>query len=313
MTKLITVENDQTDKGSYYCDQLESGNILFFPKVPFSFPQEDIDFLLEQRQTGNTSRKNIAYKPHIDKVTNVVSTSSSKIDQDRLLEIMRNYTHNVNAYISQLLSPYASSCRLDYSSFRPFQEKGRNLRMSARNDLLHIDAFPSRPMHGTRILRFFTNINPDEPRRWVTSDSFDVLAEKFAGKDIAFPKRYKSSMSANFLRTMKRFSKWAGLPVVLRSPYDEFMLRFHHFLKANEDFQNNCEKFHWEFPPGSCWAVFTDLVTHAALEGKYALEQTLLIPKSAQLNPEKSPLSVLERLSGEIMVDPVFAGPKLSR
>jgi hypothetical protein len=50
--------------------------------------------------------------------------------------------------------------------------------------------------------------------------------------------------------------------------------------------------------------VFTDQVSHAALAGQYALEQTFLIPQHALLCPEKSPASVLERLSGRNLVDP---------
>ena len=32
-----------------YCKELENGNILFFPKIPFKFPAEDVDFLLKQK------------------------------------------------------------------------------------------------------------------------------------------------------------------------------------------------------------------------------------------------------------------------
>jgi hypothetical protein len=96
--------------------------------------------------------------------------------------------------------------------------------------------------------------------------------------------------------------------IPLRSPYDDFMLRMHHFLKENEQFQKNCPKDYWEFPPGSCWVVFTDQVSHAALSGQYALEQTFRIPYKALLLPEMAPVSVLERLTGGNMIDLKFAG-----
>jgi len=41
--------------------------------------------------------------------------------------------------------------------------------------LLHIDAFPSRPMHGRRILRFFANVAPDAPRHWRVGEPFEIL------------------------------------------------------------------------------------------------------------------------------------------
>jgi hypothetical protein len=39
-------------------------------------------------------------------------------------------------------------------------------------------------------------------------------------------------------------------------------------------------------------------VSHAVLEGQYALEQTFLVSRAAMVEPEKSPVSILERLAG---------------
>jgi hypothetical protein len=306
MAKLIKIDDLHQLSPVKYCEALEEGNILFFSKIPFSFPEEDIAFLLTQKQSEARNRKNIAYKPESRRITNFVQSSPE--EGAKLLEVMQKYSESVTDFLSKLLFPYASSWKLDYASFRPFQEKGRKLRLRARNDLLHTDAFPTRPMHGSRILRFFTNINPKEGRKWMTSESFAELAKKYGGKEgIPFPKSFSSSLGGRLKRFMKKTAKKAGLPVVLRSPYDDFMMRFHNYLKENEEFQKNCLKDHWEFPPGSCWAVFTDQVSHAALAGQYALEQTILVPKHALLNPEKSPASVLEILAGEPMIDHVFS------
>ena len=82
------------------------------------------------------------------------------------------------------------------------------------------------------------------------------------------------------------------------------MLELHNFLKENREFQESCPKDHWDFPPRSCWAVFTDQVSHAALSGQYALEQTIIVPRQALLRPECAPVSILERLSERNMVLP---------
>lgn len=275
-----------------YCQALEEANILFFPEIPFLFPQEEIDFLLQQKQGVSKSRKNIAYKPKEDRITNhdVKDPKSA----EKMREILRNYSHRVTHFLSHILSPYAPQWKVDYASFRPFQEKGRSLRTRARNDLLHVDAFPTRPLYGDRILRFFTNINPIESRRWLTSLPFEELAAKYAGEHgVPFPKRATGSWLEGFERKMKQ---WLHLP--MRSPYDNFMLRMHNFLKENGDFQADCDKEHWDFPPRSCWVVFTDQVSHAALSGQYALEQTILVPREALLRPERAPVSVLEQLCG---------------
>lgn len=307
MTQLINVKPDDfgsKEKEFFFCSELEKGNILFFPKIPFPFPQEGIEFLLSQKQGSSKGRKNIAYKPQLDCVTN--HTASTPEEEEQMRAVLRNYSAQVEQFLSVLLSPYATRWKLDYASFRPFQEKGRKLRLRARNDLLHIDAFPTRPMHGTRIFRFFTNINPTEGRRWITSKPFGELAQEFAGR-VPLPKSCSHSLGHRLERKMKEFIASAGVKIALRSPYDRFMLRMHHFLKENEEFQKHCPKSHWEFPPGSCWAVFTDQVSHAALSGQYALEQTILIPNRAMLCPEMSPVSILERLTNGNMIDPSYA------
>ena len=309
MAKKIVVEDREwlkMENRLKYCEELEKGNILFFSDIPFHFSQEEIDFLLRQRQGKSKGRKNIAYKPQIDKITN--HDASDPENAKKLHEVLRNYSRRATDFLSILAAPYAQDWKHDYASFRPFQEKGRRMRLRARNDLLHVDAFPTRPMHGARILRFFTNINPVEGRRWITSEPFGELTKKYGGeKGVPFPKSVGYSWKDRLARKMKKGLRKAGFKVPLRSPYDHFMLNMHHFLKENGEFQKNGPKDHWEFPPRSCWAVFTDMVSHAALSGQYALEQTFLVPRNALLRPEESPVSILERLSGRPMVDCEFA------
>jgi len=295
MTQKIVISADEWKNPGNRCkyaSELEAGNLLFFSQIPFAFPVEDIAFLLQQKQGSSSARKNIAYKPVTDRITN--HETKDPVASEQLHQVLRRFSRRAVDFLSLLLAPYAAHWKLDYASFRPFQEKGRDLRLRARNDLLHVDAFPTRPMHGSRILRFFININPDEPRRWMTTSGLGELAKQFGGKDVPFPENVAPSWLKNLRRLLK-------LPV--RSPYDTFMLELHNFLKENAQFQETCPKNHWEFPPGSCWAVFTDQVSHAALSGQYALEQTLIVPRTALLKPELSPVSVLERLSGRNMVD----------
>lgn len=306
MAKLIKIENPfNVEQKQTYCEELEAGNILFFSKCPFDFPKEELEFLLAQKQTGASNRKNIAYKPQSNKITNFVKSSPEQ--EEKLLNAMRNYSQRAVSFLSQLLPPYAEKWRVDYTSFRPFQEHGRKLRTRARNDLLHVDSFPSRPMHGSRILRFFTNINPTESRHWTTSEPFANLAASFGGeRGVPFPRGVQQSIGDQIVRASKKMARKIGLPIVLRSPYDVFMLNLHNFLKENEEFQKSCPKDYWEFPPNSCWAVYTDQVSHAATAGQYALEQTFIVPRTALVAPEQSPVAVLEKLTKSVMVDSVL-------
>ena len=79
---------------------------------------------------------------------------------------------------------------------------------------------------------------------------------------------------------------------------DRFMLRFHDYLKENQDYQTKYPKQRTEFPPNSVWLVYTDTVPHAVLSGKFALEQTFIIPVKAMVEPQSAPIKVLENLCG---------------
>ncbi len=305
-TQLVQIDEEEVRQAlaggpvppDKYCRDLEMGRILFFPKNPFSLNEEDRDFLLGQRQVGARYHKNIAYRPQQNRVTG--ADGENRQDAARLLQIMGAYSRGVVSFLNRLLPPYPSSWRLDYASFRPQQEQGRKLKLKARNDLLHIDAFPTRPTHGDRILRFFTNINPSQPRRWLTGETFDTLIEKEMNAGMRLPSRQEP-----FLRKARRglaaVGSALGLPVPNRSRYDEFMLGFHDYLKECDRYQQECVRFEWDFPPSSSWAVFTDGVPHAALSGQFALEQTLIISRHSMVLPELAPINVLERLCGAPM------------
>jgi len=248
---------------------------------------------LGQKQSAAGSHKNIAYRPLSDRLTGYAEQRAS--DKERLHAIMRRYSKRVVEFTQQLLSPYAGSLKVDFASFRPQQEAGRQIRQRARNDLLHVDSFPTRPSNGNRILRVFTNINPTEPRVWLTSETFEELAPRFAGAGGMPPPRPVASGPRKVLIELARAARLHSLA---RSPYDNWMLSFHHFLKANQEFQEKCARRQWEFPPQTTWLVFTDMVSHAVLSGQFALEQTFIVSKNVLVLPEKAPVRILERIAG---------------
>lgn len=278
-----------------YCRSLEEGKILFFPQTPFEMPGEEVEFLLGRRQTGAQYHKNIAYRPRENRVTG--AAKSGPEENRRLVEALGRYSRSAAGFLARLLPPYAERWRLDYASFRPQEEKGRDVKFKARNDLLHVDAFPTRPTRGDRILRFFTNINPARSRHWITSEPFDALIVSRFAEGMPRPSA-RQPLLARLRRGAARALAGAGLPVTARSRYDEFMLGFHDYLKENESFQEECPKYEWQFPPQSSWAVFTDSVPHAALEGQFALEQTFIVSRGSLILPEKAPITVLEKLCG---------------
>jgi hypothetical protein len=290
------LENPSRLRG--YCAQLEAGDILFFPETPIVLPRGDLAFLLGHQQVGGAYHKNIAYRPLENRITGFGAVDSTI--SDRLRGIMQRYSKDVVGFLQKFLGPYQAHWKVDYASYRPEEEQGRDLALRKRNDLLHTDAFPTRPTHGDRILRFFNNINPQKTRNWITTETFDVLIDKMrAGKlngDSSVP--LPSSMHVSPVkRALAGLGFGALAPSLKRSPYDEFMMRFHNYLKENSSFQQNCPKQRWEFPPGSSWMVYTDMVSHAVLSGQFALEQTLIVSRLAMVAPEKSPYGVLSRMA----------------
>jgi hypothetical protein len=279
-----------------YCERLESGEILFFRELPFHFPAEDRQFLLVQKWSELRLHKNVSYRPVEDTLRGV---PGDKATNERLRSIFRNYSAQVVDFLKAFLSPYAGKWILDFASFRPLEEENRDLPLHKRNDLLHVDAFPTRPTRGGRILRVFTNLNPSRPRVWDTTEGFDVLASKYA-KDAGLERiAADGSFVTKALRTL---APQFGLPQFGRTPYDTFMLRFHDYLKGNAAFQADCPKIHLEFPPLATWIVFTDCVAHSVQSGQFAVEQTLLIPPQALVAPQHAPYRILENIAGRPLV-----------
>jgi hypothetical protein len=279
-----------------YCELLERGRVLFFREPPFPLPQADREFLLAQEWTDLRMHKNVSYRPTEDTLRGI-SGEAGKIQ--RIHAIFRDYSAHVIEFAKNFLAPYAKRWRVDFASFRPIEEERRGLPLHKRNDLLHVDAFPSRPTRGGRILRVFTNLNPEKPRVWNTTDSFESLArthaERAGLRKIAEDDGFVS-------RTVQDWGAKLGFSGFGRTPYDMFMLRFHDYLKENQEFQAACPKVRMEFPPGSTWMVFTDGVAHAVLSGRFAIEQTFLIPPGALVAPQFSPYRILEQIAGVPLV-----------
>lgn len=286
---LLEITKIEPDQGRWYCDQLERGKVIFFRNVPFDFPRADRDFLLSQKQTGSRFHKNISYRPAQEILKGV---SSDSPDRERLHQVMQNFSRQVTKFLSSFLSPYAGKLKMDFASFRPLEEKNRDLPLNKRNDLLHVDAFPTRPTRGGRILRFFVNINPSAGRVWNVGEPFDAFMPRLAKEQKIFP-HYRNDVA----RFFSRIAAGMGLPVADRSRYDEYMLYLHDWLKGNDDFQQNWPKQQLVFPPGCAWMVYTDGVPHAVLGGQYALEHTFIILPEAFVTPEAAPVRVLEAIT----------------
>lgn len=273
-------------------ERLERGEVLTFTPCPFPLPEgDDLAFLLAQR-LKSAYHKNISYNPMTDGAAGFLVESAAQAE--RLRSMLRGFALSASGWLTELLPRYAAGWQRDRVSFRPEEEAIRALRTSARNDLLHLDAFPSRPTRGWRILRLFVNVNPSDERVWVTSETFVRLLQRFgpraglpAASDTGWARRLGQGLLSLFQPGVQE-----------RTPYDSFMLRLHHFLKTNHEFQERAPRRFWHFAPRTAWLAFTDTISHAELRGQYALEHSFFISPESLALPHESPPALLEQACG---------------
>ncbi|HEU0160812.1 MAG TPA: Kdo hydroxylase family protein [Rhizomicrobium sp.] len=262
---------------------LEAGSVLFFPRLPFRLTQAETEFL--DARVADGKAKNIS----LDHTSGKMQASSLSGEKAaRLAAMIERFGAGAATLVHDLL-PYRNVERAR-TSFRPVQVKGRSYSKISDDRLLHVDAFPSRPMRGRRILRFFANVAPDSARHWHVGEPFEPFAEKF------LPRIGPHLPGKSWL-----FEK-LGVTRGRRSLYDELMLSLHDTGKRDDHYQKTSPQQAVSFPPGSCWLVFTDQVLHAALGGEFALEQTFHLDVDQLARPDTAPLRVLERLRGKALV-----------
>ncbi|MFO0808002.1 MAG: Kdo hydroxylase family protein [Gemmataceae bacterium] len=267
--------------------RLERGEVVVHPVCPFAVPTGDAhSFLLDQR-LASRAHKNISYDPNSGRANGYQRRTPEQAE--RLTRLLADFARHATAWLSAQLPTYAVAWKLDRVSYRPVEESTRKARLKARNDLLHVDAFPSRPSQGYRILRLFVNVNPSQDRVWATTYPFAELLARYgtaAGlPDGSIP--IKSRLLSLFRPGKPR-----------RSPYDEFMLRFHDWLKASPQVQIQDPRTIWRFAPGTAWMAMTDTCSHAVLSGRFALEHSYFIAPQSLALPKESPPALLEAMCG---------------
>jgi hypothetical protein len=205
--------------------------------------------------------------------------------------MLARYAASSRSLLRKLLPHYAPTLQQARTSFRPVEIAGRDISWRKDDTRLHVDSFPSSPTGGDRILRVFSNVNPNgQSRTWRLGESFEAVSRRF------LPQIRGPLPAAN------QVLKAVGITKRLRSDYDHFMLGLHDRMKADLGYQASADQSDVDFPPGSSWIVYSDQVAHAAMRGQHALEQTFHLPVAGMLDPAKAPLAILERLVGRRLV-----------
>lgn len=287
MAHLAVIDITDPDPGAC-AERLEAGEIIV-AHARTSLPAAELA-LLRNHDWVSSAHKNIAYDPRTNRVTGV---GARRPVTTALHRILRTHADQITAEVARLLPAYAAAWTVDVTSFRPLEEAERNLPGRARNDLLHIDAFPSRPTSGNRILRVFTNLHTVKPRVWLTADPLHQQLP-WLRQLPNFPHPHATRRGAWVRAHLARLLR---VPALDRSPYDRFMLRLHDFMKESVAFQRACRRDRHSFAPETTWMVFTDIVPHAVVSGQCALEQTFIVPHASTQSREAAPLTLFGALT----------------
>ncbi len=265
---------------------LEAGEVLYLPKLAFNLYPLEKNYLTAN--IANPKSKNISYDASIG---NLQGAICSKQDSIQMTQMIERYAAYSKMLIENLLPYYQPHLLQGRTSFRPVEIKDRKASSYRKDDTrLHVDAFPATPTQGKRILRVFTNVNPLEPRIWRIGAPFHKVLEYFHPK-LAPPLPGLAAL----LHTLK-------ITKQKRKKYDHYLLQLHNAMKKDMDYQQKVPQIEFHFPPQSTWLAFTDQVSHAAMKGKFAFEQTFYLPHQALFEKKKSPCSILEKYIGDKML-----------
>ena len=265
---------------------LETGGILFFPRLDFDLSEAERRFL--SPEWSDEKAKNISLRPG-DPVPR--GARGGAADLGALGSMLARFLDRAESLVFALLPSYARRLRRAGTSFRPWEIEGRDSSWRKDDTRLHVDAFPSNPNRGLRILRVFSNVHPaGKARVWRVGEPFEDMARHF------LPKIPRQVPGTAWVLEKLRITKSR------RSEYDHLMLGLHDGAKADLEYQKDCPQQRIEFPPGCTWIVYTDQVMHAAMSGQHAFEQTFHLPVEALAHPQASPLRVLERIAGRTLV-----------
>ncbi len=264
---------------------VESGKVLLFPRLAFELLPEERGLLREDMLLPKA--RNVSLRS--DGV--LKGAGGSAQEQAQLAAMIERFRARALALVDHLFPAYRGALSAAPTSFRPRRVETRMQSVRADDRRMHVDAFPSRPNYGERILRVFANINPDgAPRIWRVGGDFESVARQFLPR--AKPYSLWQAKALQALHVTKS----------LRSEYDHLMLQLHDRMKYDGQWQQQGQQWRVPFPAGSCWVCYSDQAVHAVMEGQYMLEQTLYLPPGREADPEASPLGILTRLKGRPLV-----------
>jgi hypothetical protein len=263
---------------------IERGGVLVLPHVNFTLSESERRFLSTAWSDGRA--KNVSLDGA--SLKGAAGAAADLADLAAMIRTLRRRRGHAGDDAFPALCRVCESARA--RAFARSPAVGRDVSWRKDDSRLHIDAFPSRPNHGERILRVFTNVSPTEPRVWRVGEPFEAMAKTLLPR-VRAPLPGSAALLAALHVTKGR-----------RSRYDHLMLNLHDRAKEDLAYQRDCAQQVVRFAPGTTWLCFSDQLMHAAVSGQYMLEQTIHLPIAALYEPQHAPLAILERLTGRSLI-----------
>jgi hypothetical protein len=290
MEKQI-VEIDMADVGHgnpAWIAALEAGKVLYFPNFgQHGFAPQKEELALFREDIRDPKTRNISLSSGGD----LKGVAGDDDTRALMAGMIGRFRAEAEGLLGNLVPRYGEHLRRGATSFRPAVVQNRVQSWRADDRRLHVDAFPSRPNYGERLLRVFTNVNQDgAPRVWRVGEPFEDVARRFLPK--VKPYSAWQAKALNMLHVTKS----------LRSEYDHIMLQLHDAMKSDLDYQKNAPQVTFGFPPGCAWVCFSDQASHAVMAGQYMMEHTLQLSPMHQYDKSASPLAILTRMRGHALV-----------
>lgn len=261
---------------------LETGHVLVFPQLRFGLSQAE-QRLLDTR-CADPATKNISLRGPQALMRGAVGSAEELVE---LRAMLIRFRDQATALAQRLFPHYIGKLQVANTSYRPVSVEGRETSWRKDDTRLHVDAFPSNPTQGARLLRIFTNVHPGtQPRIWRVGEDFQDFARTF------LPRLKRPLPGSAWLLERLHITKQR------RTEFDHLMLGLHDGAKADMTWQRNCPQREVAFAPGTTWVMFSDQVLHAVMSGQFMMEQTFWLSPTDQLRPDTSPLCVLERMTG---------------
>lgn len=272
-------------------EALETGNVLFLKNRGFALTERERSIITDAKIMfrGNEERSKRNGRPTLtfDMAADRLLFNTIRNPEKKEIEAMlRRYSVWSRDLLETLVPDFVRACEQNRIIYRPAER--------AQRQGLHCDTTYLYPTQGRSKLRIFCNIDPSgRPREWEIGERFELFARRYL-PSIRVERRW-------FETAADRAASLVGIVKGQRTGFDHVLEKMRQLGKRDRDFQKKSPRRNVSFPAGSAWVALTDVCLHGGVSGQHALDQVFFVPPETLLDPSRSALRILERLSGHTL------------